>query len=82
MICSDLDQKLCVYDHCTVEWLETDSRLGKSISRSTVGMWTDPIGIWSIGENFKKITIIAAIIDFVTTSGPFCLNFVKSLISD
>ena len=65
-----------------VEWLETDSRLGKSISRSTVGMWTDPIGIWSIGENFKKITIIAAIIDFVTSSGPFCLNFVKSLISD
>ena len=28
-----------------VEWLETDSRLGKSISRSTVDMWTNPIGV-------------------------------------
>ena len=38
-----------------VEWIETDSRLGKSISRSTVDMWTNPIGIRSIGKRFQKI---------------------------
>ena len=38
-----------------VEWLETDNRLGKSISRSTVCVWTIPIGVWSIGKRFQKI---------------------------
>ena len=36
-----------------VEWLETDCRLHKSISRPTVNVWTNPIGVWPIRKRFK-----------------------------
>ena len=82
MICSDLDQKLCTCDHFTVGWLETDDRLGKLISRSTVSTWTNPIGLRPIGKRFKNFTLIAAIIAFVTTPDLFYFKFSRSLHSD
>ena len=38
----------------TVRCTESDSRLHKSISRSTVGMWTNPVGVRSVGKRFLR----------------------------
>ena len=38
----------------TVRCTESDSRLHKSISRPTVGVWTNPVGVRSIGKRFFK----------------------------
>ena len=55
-----------------VRCTESHSRLHKSISRPTVGMWTNPVGVRSIGKRFKEF---CGYIEFVVTPGTFNLNF-------
>ena len=38
----------------TVRCTESDGRLHISISRPTVGVWTNPVGVRSIGKRFSK----------------------------
>ena len=38
----------------TVRCTESDSRLHKSISRPTVGVWTNPVGVRPIGKRFLR----------------------------
>ena len=49
--------------------------LRKSISRHTVGVWTNPVGVLSINEWFRKNY---GYIEFVTTPGTFNFNFPKN----
>ena len=37
-----------------VGWVESDARLDKSISRPTVSIWTNPVGVRPIGKRFLK----------------------------
>ena len=37
-----------------VGWVESDSRLGKSISRSTGSIWTNPVGVRPIDKRFLR----------------------------
>ena len=59
----------------TVSGMWTHDWLRKSISRSTVSMWTNPVGVRSIGKRFKKNYDY---IEFVTPPGTFNLNFPKN----
>ena len=58
-----------VSDTWTCGWLR------KSISRPTVGVWTNPVGVLSINEWFRKNY---GYIEFVTTPGTFNLNLPKN----
>ena len=55
-----------------VQGVSTHGRLHKSISRPTVGIWTNPLGVWSIGKRFKRIWRWNG---FVTTPVTFYVNF-------
>ena len=59
----------------TVSGTWTHGWLRKSISRSTVGVWTNPVGVLSINEWFRKNY---GYIEFVTTPGTFNLNLPKN----
>ena len=59
----------------TVSGTWTHGWLRKSISRSTVGVWTNPVGVLSISKWFRKNY---GYIEFVTTPGTFNLNFPKN----
>ena len=58
-----------------VAGMQTHGWLHKSISRPTVGTWTNPVGVRSISKWFRKIY---GYIEFVTTPGTFNLNFPKN----
>ena len=62
-----------------VRCTESDSRLHKSISQPTVGVWTNPVGVRSIGKRFLKF---CGYIEFVGTPGAFNFNFPKNHDSD
>ena len=59
----------------TVSGTWTYGWLRKSISRPTVGVWTNPVGVLSINEWFRKNY---GYIEFVTTPGTFNLNLPKN----
>ena len=66
---------LLVLIQLTVSGMWTHDWLHKSISRSTESVWTNPVGVRSIGKRFTKNY---GYIEFVTPPGTFNLNFPKN----
>ena len=71
ILISDRNLRVVLIQH-PVSGTWTCGWLRKSISRPTVGVWTNPVGVLSISKWFRKNY---GYIEFVTTPGTFNLNF-------
>ena len=74
ILISDRNLRVVLIQH-PVSGTWTHGWLRKSISRPTVGLWTNPVGVLSISKWFRKNY---GYIEFVTTPGTFNLNFPKN----